>query len=57
MELRQEWEEILNNSQFLYIYGAGKIGRKAFDLIKRSNSTPKLKDFLFPILGGGTQLV
>lgn len=46
MELRKEWNKILNKSQVVYIYGAGKIGRKIFDLIKTSDQLSKVKGFV-----------
>lgn len=46
MELREEWNTVLNKSQDIYIYGAGKIGRKIFNLIRKSNQLVKLKGFV-----------
>ena len=46
MQLREEWNKILKESRCLYIYGAGKIGKKIYTLIKKDNQLHKLKAFV-----------
>lgn len=53
MELREEWNKILAECQNVYIYGAGKIGRKIYGLIKKGNQLVKLKGFIVSNTGGG----
>ena len=50
MELREEWKEVLESSVNIYIYGAGKIGKKILNLAKRENK--KIKGFLVSSLEG-----
>ena len=52
MELRDEWSEVLNRSCTIYIYGAGKVGKRIFHLIKRENKQQKVKGFLVSNLDG-----
>lgn len=53
MELWEEWNKIVSESHSIYIYGAGKIGRKIFNLIKRDNHLDKLYGFLVSDIRGG----
>lgn len=55
MELWEEWNKIVSESHSIYIYGAGKIGRKIFNLIKRDNHLDKLYGFLVSDIRGGVE--
>ena len=47
--LQKEWEEQLNKAQNIYIYGAGKIGKRTLSLIARYDCLSKVKAFLTTI--------
>lgn len=44
--MENEWNKLLEENQSLYIYGAGKIGKKIFRLIKAGGRQDKVKGFL-----------
>lgn len=44
--MENEWQELLETNQTIYIYGAGKIGKKILGLIKKNNQLDKVKGFL-----------
>ena len=44
--MEKEWQELLEANQTIYIYGAGKIGKKILGLIKWNNQLDKIKGFL-----------
>ena len=44
--MEKEWQELLEANQTIYIYGAGKIGKKILKLIKQSDQLDKIKGFL-----------
>ena len=46
MELKEEWEKIISQSEHIYIYGAGKIGKKIYNLLKKKNQLEKLEAFV-----------
>jgi 2-polyprenyl-3-methyl-5-hydroxy-6-metoxy-1,4-benzoquinol methylase len=46
MNLREEWIELLDKSQKIYIYGAGKIGGLIYDLIQEYGAYSKLVGFI-----------
>ncbi len=53
MELREEWKKILEASYSIYIYGAGKIGKRIYNLIEKENQLAKLQGFVVSELKGG----
>lgn len=53
MELWEEWHKILEENHSIFIYGAGKIGRKIFNLLKKENQLDKLQGFVVSDMGGG----
>lgn len=52
MELIQEWKNILNNKEAFYIYGAGKVGKRIWNLIKSDGKQQKVKGFVVSRSGG-----
>lgn len=52
MELWEEWHKILEENHSIFIYGAGKIGRKIFNLLKKENQLDKLQGFVVSDMGG-----
>lgn len=53
MELKEEWENLINQNQSIYIYGAGKIGEKVLRLIRNTEfAIKKVKGFLVSDFAG-----
>ncbi len=53
MTMEEEWKKLINENQVIYIYGAGNIGKKIFNLIKKTGSAvKKVKGFLVSDLTG-----
>ena len=44
--LREEWEALLAKTEHLYIYGAGKVGRKILRLITSSGALDRVRGFV-----------
>lgn len=44
--MKKEWSKLLEVNQIIYIYGAGKIGKKVLSLIKQNNQIDKVKGFI-----------
>ena len=46
MTLREEWNEQIKNRNNIYIYGAGKVGKRLLKLLIESGIGEKCKGFL-----------
>ena len=46
MELREEWNYLLRNKDDIYIYGAGKYGKRIWKLLKTSGKEQNVLGFL-----------
>ena len=57
VELRKEWEKLLLENDKIYIYGAGKIGKQIFELIKLSGDQQKVKGFMVSNIKGNPQQI
>ena len=56
--LEEEWNKIIESNQFIYIYGAGKIGKKILHLIEKTkDSDSKFKGFLVSDLIGNPSTI
>ena len=58
MTVNEEWEKIIDENHSIYIYGAGKIGKKILKLVKNTdNSVYKVKGFLVSDLSGNPSII
>ena len=57
MKLREEWKELLLQSNNIYIYGAGKIGKQIFKLVKISGEQQKVRGFIVSNIKGNPQQI
>lgn len=58
MTIEEEWKNLLNENRSIYIYGAGKIGKKILRLIKDTESAmKKVKGFLVSDLAGNPKVL
>lgn len=57
MELRKEWEELLKENKELYIYGAGKIGKRIFNLINLCGKQQNVKGFIVSNIVGNPESI
>lgn len=58
MTVNEEWKKIIAENHSIYIYGAGKIGKKIFNLVKNTeNAALKVKGFLVSDLPGNPPMI
>lgn len=58
MAIEEEWKNLIEENQSIYIYGAGNIGKKVLRLIKRTESAvKKVKGFLVSDLVGNPKML
>lgn len=58
MTIEEQWKNLIDENQSIYIYGAGKIGKKVLRLIKRTESSvKKVKGFLVSDLIGNPKMI
>lgn len=57
MTLREEWKELLLRSNHIYIYGAGKIGKQIYKLIKISGEQQKVRGYIVSNIKGNPQQI
>lgn len=58
MAIKEEWKNLIEENQSIYIYGAGNIGKKVLRLIKRTESAvKKVKGFLVSDLVGNPKML
>lgn len=58
MTIEENWKNLIDENQSIYIYGAGKIGKKVLRLIKRTESSvKKVKGFLVSDMVGNPKML
>lgn len=58
MTVEEEWKKLIDGNQFIYIYGAGNIGKKVLRLIKKTEcAASKVKGFLVSDLVGNPEML
>ena len=57
MELRDDWEQIIKMEKDIYIYGAGKFGKKLLGLLRRYGKDESVRGFLVTDMKDNAEMV